>query len=1337
MTSILGNEKIGAVLVCGAGVAGIQASLDLAGSGFKVYLLDSQPAIGGRMVQLDEAFPTGDCALCILSPKLVECARNRNIEIITLADIQSVSGQPGSFKVKIRQNPRYIDIKKCDACGNCAEACPVNLPNEFNGGLGTRKAIFRPNPQAIPNVFTISKAAGQAPCKAYCPAGVNVQGSVALIAAGKLTEAYDLIRQRCPIPASCGRVCRHPCQSICNRKSVDEAVSFSDLERFVGDYIRTNPDLHPAPAHSLHLSDGKVAVIGSGPAGLTAATDLALMGYGVTLFEAKAQLGGMLRYGIPGYRLPKDILDKEIQSIFDLGVEVKTNTSIARPKDLLKPNTPPNAGSAPADGYDAVFVATGAWMSRKLGIPGEDAQGVRDVLDFLFEVNAGNAPQIGPSVLVIGGSDLAVDAARCAVRIPGVQSVRLACIESLAEMPVSSEQAAQALDEGVIFHNSLGLTRIEARGESVSSVIFRACTSVFDIYRGFKRYNPLFDDSQVSELQADTVIMAVGREVDAKRLGMETRPGGRILTDKENLATNIRGIFAGGDAVLGPASVADAIAQGHKAAEAMDAYIRGAANIRSTDALRLSTNAPPRSTQVKFAPNPRPNALRQDRVRMPQTSIAGRLQNMNEINLGYSMEQAVLEAQRCLSCGLCSECLQCVKACSAEAIVQDQHPVEIDVEVGSIIIAQGMEEMAERLDSEMKQSGFAQTQQLSLSVGSQPGIYMAGAFQGLKDIPESVVQGSAAAACAMAQLTAVRGTMIQYHEYPWEQDISDELPRIGVFVCHCGHNISSIIDVDGVVRHAAGLTNVCHAEASTYTCSEANQQHIKEMIRKHRLNRLVVASCSSRTHEVLFQETLRESGLNRYLFAMTNIRDQCSWVHRQDPTAATAKAIDLVSMAVARARHLKQLPLYELPVTASALILGGGLAGMTAAQSIAGQGFKVHLVERGPFLGGLLQNIHSTLENADVQAYVQQLINQIQSDPKINVYLNSNLIRISGQVGNFTSVLNVAGTETAIDHGVVVVATGGQERSTRQFLHGKNPNVITQSKLESMLDSESLLSESVGKQDPTIVMIQCVESRNETHPYCSRVCCPEAVKNALEIKRRLPRSRIFVLGRDFRIFGFREGFYQKALDQGILFVHHPENRRPEVVEEAGRLKVIAHDALAGRDLFLNPDLLVLSTGISPAVDNPVLSRMLRSALTDDGFYLEAHPKLRPVDLANEGEFLCGLAHSPCFMDETIQQAQAVAARASTILSKAQLEIMGQIAFVNPAECVACATCVKICPYGAPAINELRKAEIQSAKCMGCGSCIAACPARAIMLQHQEGETMVAMFDELLVSGGSR
>jgi heterodisulfide reductase subunit A-like polyferredoxin len=1504
MKTVSENEIVGAVLVCGGGIAGIQASLDLASSGFKVYLVDSAAAIGGRMAQLDKTFPTGDCAMCILSPKLVECARNRNIEIITLADIQSVSGRPGSFKVRIRQNPRYVDPQKCNACGDCAMVCPVNLPNEFDGGVSTRKAIFQPYPQAIPNAFSISKNSGQAPCKVYCPAGVNAQGFIDLVAADKITEAYDLVRQRCPLPAVCGRVCRHPCQGNCSRKDIEEAVSIGNLERFVGDFILANPDKYPPLAPSTCEVDGKVAVIGGGPAGLTAAADLALMGYKVTLFEAKPYLGGMLRYGIPAFRLPKDILDKEIQYVLNLGVEVKTATSIARPKDLLKPVTILEEGSESDNGFHAVFVATGAWAGRKLGIPGEDAQGIWDALDFLSAINAGNFPEIGPNVLVIGSTDLAVDAARCALRLPGIKSVHLACMESSGEMPGHSGETAEALKEGVLFHHDLGPTRIEAEGEKVVSVSFRACTSLFDEYR---RLDPLFDDSNISTLPADTVIVAVGRGVDSSRYGTEARPGGRILTDEETLATSIRGIFAGGDAVLGPASLPEAMGQGHKAAAAIDAYIRGSAQIRSTDAVSVSDSIPSSSNQIKLAPNPKPNTARKNGIQMPQTDVSVRLRDMKEINLGYSRDQALSEARRCLSCGLCSECMQCVKACSAGAILHDQQTADVDIEVGSIILAPGSEEfqaslweelgygcgenvlsnvqfermlsatgplggclqrpsdggdvrkiafiqcvgsrdpsrgisycssicclsaakeamvaleyaqgrnleisifgtevrafgkdfdgyvnrvrdengvkyirvrpsrvtempgtknprvtfidsagmerhqefdlvvfstgirisssirdMAGRLGIDLNEHGFAQTKRFFPLTTSRPGIYVAGAFQEPKDISESVAQGSAAAACAMEQLTAVRGTMIQRQEYPWERDVADEPPRIGVFICRCGHNISSVVDVDRVAEKAAQMADVYHAEVAVYTCSDANQQHIKEVMRKHRLNRLVVASCSSRTHEVLFQQTLREGGLNRYLFAMTNIRDECAWVHKSDPAAATAKAVDLVSMALARARHLKALPLNELPVTASALVIGGGLAGMTVAQGIAGQGFNVHLIEREPFLGGLLRNIHTTLEHADAQSHLQQLIDKTLFHPKISVYLNAELVRISGQVGNFTSILNVAGQETTVTHGVVIVATGGKERPTEQFLHGRNPQVITQSELESLVAGGGLPSMLGEKQNPTILMIQCVESRDERNPYCSRVCCAEAIKNALEIKRCFPHSTVIILGRDIQTYGFREAFYQRAQEQDIRIIHYPEGNRPEVVEDGGRLKVRICDTSIGRNLDFSPDLLVLSTGIAPASNNPTLSKMLRSALTADGFFLEAHSKLRPVDLANEGEFLCGLAHSPRFMDETIVQAQATAARASTVLSKTKLEILGQVACVNPAECVACATCVKICPYGAPMINELRKAEIQGAKCMGCGSCAAACPARTITLQHQEGETMVAMLDELLIGGG--
>jgi heterodisulfide reductase subunit A-like polyferredoxin len=1496
------NENIGAVLICGAGIAGIQASLDLAESGFKVYLLDASAAIGGRMAQFDKTFPTGDCTMCILSPKLVECARNRNIEIITLADIQSLSGDPGHFKVKIRQNPRYIDIKKCDACGNCDEACPVHLPSEFDRGLGMRKAIFRPYPQAIPNVFSISKAAGSAPCKAGCPAGVNAQGIAALVAEGKLAEAYTLIRIRCPLPAVSGRVCRHFCQSGCHRNEIDAAVSIRNLERFVADSIYEHPEQIP-PMPSVDPLEGRVAVVGSGPAGLTAASDLALMGYRVTLFEAKPYLGGMLRYGIPAYRLPKNILDREIQNILNLGIEVQTNALIAGPKELLGAGTSSNGNLKPAGGFHAVFMATGAWQNRKLGIPREDAQGVLQGLDFLCDFNSGNPLKLGSNVLVIGGTDLALDAARCARRLPNVQSVQIACLENRADMAAYSEQLAEALEEGITVQHGLDPTRIETSGSRVTTVTFRACTSLFDKRK--RRFDPIFDDSKVTTIPADTVIVAIGRGIHASQYGMEMRPGGRILADPGTLATSIKGVFAGGDVVLGPASMTDAIAQGHKASEAIDAYIRGSAAIRSTDEAKLSTGSSSNSAFAKTASNPKPNAPRQDPIPLPQAEVVARLWDMVEIHGGYNREQALFEARRCLSCGLCSGCMECVKACSAGAILHDQQVTDIELEVGSIILAPGTEEfpaslweefgcgryanvlsnvqferlisatgptggslrrpsdggevqrlafiqcigsrdpargnaycssiccmssakealaalenirdldvsifgtevrafgkefdsyidrvrdehsvkfiracpsrivettennklrieypdpsgsmqyqefdlvvlgtgiqvpfsakeLSRRLGLDLNSFGFALTQRLAPLATSQPGIYVAGAFQEPKDISESVAQGSASAACAMEQLTAVRGTLTQPHDYPWERDVADESPRIGVFLCQCGQNISSIVDVDQVARKAAGLPNVCHAEVNVYTCLETNQQHIRNMILAHRLNRLVVASCSSRTHEALFQETLRESGLNQYLFAMTNIRDQCAWVHQDDSDAATAKAFDLVAMAVARVRFMKALPLKELPVTASALILGGGFAGMVAAQNLAGQGFKVQLVERAPVLGGLARNIHASLEQVDIQTHLRQLIDKTQNHPKISVVLNSNLVRISGQAGDFTSVLNVDGKETTVNHGVVIVATGGQERLTEQYFHGRNPGVITQSRLEAMLADDTLPSGLSGKQDPIVAMIQCVESRDANNPHCGRVCCSEAIKNALELRRRLPHARIVILGRDMRTYGFRETYYQKALEQGVTFIRHPENGL-EAVEEAGRIQVKVQDVTAGCDRTYHPDLLVLSTGIAPALDNPALSKMLRSALTADGFFQEAHPKLRPVDLANEGEFVCGLAHSPRFIDETIAQAQAVAARAATILSKAQLEIAGHMAWVNPAACVACATCVKVCPYGAPMINELQKSEIQGAKCMGCGSCVAACPAKAITLQQQERETVVAMLNELLVGGGA-
>jgi heterodisulfide reductase subunit A len=682
----------------------------------------------------------------------------------------------------------------------------------------------------------------------------------------------------------------------------------------------------------------------------------------------------------------------------------------------------------------------------------------------------------------------------------------------------------------------------------------------------------------------------------------------------------------------------------------------------------------------------------------------------------------------------------------------EEHQDEYDLVVLSVGLrpSSSVKDTAGKLGLDLNQFGFCQTDRLAPMAASKPGIYVAGAFQEPKDIPESVAQASGAAACAMEKLAPVRGTMIKRHEYPWERDVTDEKARIGIFICHCGHNIASVVDVKKVAEAAGKLPGIVHAETNLYACSDTSQQHIKDMIREKRLNRLVVASCSPRTHEPLFQETLRESGLNQYLFAMTNIRDQCSWVHKNDPVAATEKATDLMRMAVARARNLRALGTGRLPVVQSALVFGGGLAGMTTALGLADQGFAVHLCEKEAQLGGQLRQIRYTLEGSDIAGYLADLISKVGKHPKITLHLKTKPLQISGHVGNFKTRIEEAGKEQLLSHGVIVLAMGGQERQTELYLNGKHPGVLTQRQLEEILaktkspplptGERQTTSASAGEgllasASPSVVMIQCVDSRNDKHPYCSRVCCSSAIKNALELKKQKPNAKVVVLYKDIRTYGFRELAYQQAREAGVLFIRYNDKQDP-VVSDQGGLQVNVVDGGSGKEITLKTEMVVLSTGIAPAADNPIFSGLLRTALTADGFFLEAHPKLRPVDLANEGEFIAGLAHSPRFIDETIAHAKAVAGRAATVLSHAFRDIAGQIAKVDPTDCVACATCVKVCPYGAPMINDLKKAEIQGAKCMGCGSCTAACPAHTITLQHQECSQMTAMLDELLVTEGA-
>jgi heterodisulfide reductase subunit A len=578
----------------------------------------------------------------------------------------------------------------------------------------------------------------------------------------------------------------------------------------------------------------------------------------------------------------------------------------------------------------------------------------------------------------------------------------------------------------------------------------------------------------------------------------------------------------------------------------------------------------------------------------------------------------------------------------------------------------------------------------------------------------------------MALLAPARGTRVRTKTYPPQRDITDEPPRVGVFICHCGSNIASVVDVERVVRRTRELPNVIIAENNTYTCADDTQKQIKERIAEHRLNRVVVASCTPRTHEPIFREMLRDAGLNPYLLEMANIRDQCSWVHSGQPGKATDKAVDLVRMAAARASRLQPLEEDTVPVNNASLVVGGGIAGMTAALALADQGFPVHLVEKTGELGGTASLLHRTLDGQDVQKFLAGTIGRVRDHKRINVYLNARVSKVGGHVGDFTSTLATERGPASIRHGVVVLATGATEGKPQTYGYGQSSSILTQLELTDRLGRGDIALPEIA----TIAMIQCVEQRSAERPYCSRVCCTTAVKNALLLKERFPRARIIVLYRDMRTYGFREAAYREAREKGILFVRY-EPELPPQLEVDGGLRLRVREPSLGRDLQITPDLVVLAAPMVPRADRQELSELLRVPMNSDGFFLEAHVKLRPVDFASEGLFLCGTAHAPKFLGETISQANAVAGRAASILARKKMPVSAQTAWVDPDKCISCMTCVHVCPYMAPRINEFNKAEIQGTTCMGCGSCTAECPAVAITLRHYVDHQILAAIGGLL------
>ena len=1307
-----------------------------------------------------------------------------------------------------------------------------------------------------------------------------MQGYVQMVGQGKYKEALKIIMEELPLPGVLGRICPHGCEEACRRCDVDDPVAIRDLKRLAADQF----DPREIEIECLPPREDKVAIIGSGPAGLSAAYHLARKGVLSTIFEALPKAGGMLRVGIPEHRLPHDILDQEIEVITNLGVEIKTDTPLG--PDLT-------IETLFEQGYKSVYLATGAHKGIELGIPGDKAQGVRQGVDFLRELNLTGKTAVGKRVAIIGGGNVAIDAARSAVRL-GAEQVHIVYRRTRAEMPAWEEEVQAAEAEGVEIAFLSAPQEILVRDGNVVGI--RCIRMELGEPDSSGRRRPIPIPGSEFDMELDQVIPAIGQTPDLSVLeditGLEFSRWGTVETDSITYVTNREGVFAGGDLQTGPWVAIGAIAAGREAAESILRYLDGRDMAEGRE--------PITKEDPIYRPVPK-NEPQKARAKMPELSVENRKGNFKEVELGYDEEKGQEEAHRCLNCGYCCECFQCVEACGPGAVTLETHaqqPETIEMTVGSIVLAPGFQpfdpsqfqtygyakhpnvvtsleferllsaggptmghlvrlsdkkepkkiawlqcvgsrdmnrcdhpycssvccmyaikeavvakehmrgdlecsifymdmrtygkdfekyynsakekhgvrfvrsrvhtidpiqgsddlalqysdedgtmhqeqydmvvlsvgmetspgviDLGERLGINLTEGQFCRTDAFSPVATSKQGIYVCGAFQGPKDIPQSVMEASAAACAAGRDLAAARGTQTRIEEIPDEMDVSDQEPRIGVFVCNCGTNIGGVVDVPAVAEYASTLPQVVYVDQNLFTCAQDTQEKIKKVIKEENLNRVVVAACSPMTHEPLFQETMQSCGLNKYLFEMANIRNQDSWVHNERPEAATEKAKDLVRMAVARSALLRPLEAKRIPVNKRALVIGGGVAGMTAALSVADQGFEVVIVEKEARLGGLARELTRTIEGADIQHYIRGLVEMVTHHENIQVLSESLIVGFSGFKGNFTTEVMVGPGmyERKIDHGVVILATGAKEYEPKEFLYGEDERVITQIGLAQRLEEKG------AENLQNVVMIQCVGSRNEEFPNCSRICCQAAVKNALHIKELNPDAHVYILYRDIRTYGELEYYYREARRQGVLFFRFDKEDPPRVESTNQGLMVTLKDHVLQKDIKISADLLALSAGMR-AEDTEELASILKVPRDEDGYFMEAHVKLRPVDMASEGLFVCGTAHSPKLISEAISQAMAAASRATTFLSQPEITLSVVTAKVDQEHCASCLVCVRSCPYEVPHINKDGVSEIDPALCRGCGICAAECPAKIIQLNWYEDDQVMSKVDALL------